>query len=348
MKQVRGQKVFLSDAVLSSLINTNYGLNVHSIDRILSIPKVSTNRGIFGFKNANELIDLPFVYQCIKWIRLNGFPFIPSVLPCKNGQVYFEHDNELYYMEEWVKGEDILFADLPLIEQIGSTLARFHQASEGIVPPKNSPRMEYGQRLEKLHRIHQDVQRWKSRYEPVPEWIMEPWMLDVLEMRCRLSSSYIRDVQNDVGGVKGVLSHGSLHQRNILLNAEGEIHLIDVESLLFAERTYDLASFIHYFAPSHNWNPSVIHRFIKGYHEASREPLSYSEWRCLFSFLAFPRRMESWCYRHFDHPTEFSYFKLLGILVHDQQKEDLFKQYYPSLLEPSLQLFEEMTKGGGR
>ncbi|WHY73092.1 phosphotransferase [Fictibacillus enclensis] len=345
MKQVRGQKVFLSNAVLSSLINTNYGLNVHSVERILSIPKVYTNGGIFGFKNANELNDLPFVSQCIEWIKQNGFPFIPSVLPCKNGQVYFEHNNELYYMEEWVKGKDILFADLPLIERIGSALARFHQAAEGAAPPADSFRMEFGKRAEKLNRIHQDIQRWKSGYEAVPEWTMEPWMLDRLEMRCRLSFSYLDQGQTDHARVKGVLSHGSLHQRNILLNTEGEVYLIDVESLLFAERTYDLASFIHYFAPSHQWNPSVMHRLIKGYHRGASEPLSYPEWRHLFSFLAFPRRMESWCYRHFDHPTEFSYFKLLGILVHDQVKENLFKQYHPDILGHSFRLFAEMAKG---
>ncbi|MCQ6267483.1 phosphotransferase [Fictibacillus sp. WQ 8-8] len=347
MKQDRGQKVFLSDAVLSSLIYTHYGLTVQSIERVLAIPKVHTDQGIFGFKNANELNDLPFVAHCIEWMKQNHFSFIPSVLPCHNGQVYFEHGNELYYMEEWAKGRDILFADLSLCERIGATLAHFHHAADGAVPPPDSSRMEYGSRVHKLIGVYQDIQKWKTEYKPVPEWTFEPWMLDVLETRCRLAYSYIHRLEEEHGEVKGALCHGSLHQRNILLDGDQKIYFIDVESLVFAERPYDLASFIHYYAPSYNWNPAVIHRFIKGYQEHSVQSLSFNEWKFLFSFLAFPRRVESWCYRHFGSqtPSESTYFKLLGILVHDQPKESLFTQFHPETLESSFHLFHEMVKG---
>ncbi|WP_026676857.1 phosphotransferase [Fictibacillus gelatini] len=348
----RGQKVSLSDHVIRRLLAHHYGLTVHSIHRVLDIPKVVTDRGTFGFKNAVELPDLSFIHHSIKQIK-NHYPYIPGIVPLLSGDVLLSFEDEIYYLEEWMDAEDVLFADDYLGEEIGAAIARFHAAAKGLVPDKKSFRFEWGNRRKKLRKVYKKIQDWKKNHYDLPEFLYERNILDFLEARCSLAYQYIENVSYSTlwedNPDCAVLCHGSLHQRNILIDGKRNIYFIDIESLSYAERVYDLASFIHYFAPYKGWNPLFIYRFIRGYQQNLTRPLSLDEWRCFFSYLAFPRRLYSWMHRHFDKSYEMepeeTYFKLLGIIIHDQPKDMFLKQFHPVTLPATIELAKELSKG---
>lgn len=326
------QKVFINKASVKRLISEFYGLPVNSINEVRGVYKVMTEAGIYAFKNAEELPDLTLIRNYVEHIRNSGFDRLPRIMLTISGNELIEHEGYFYYLEQWAEAKETI-KKTDCLEEIGLSLADFHRAARGLVPPFDSDRYGWGKRPDILRQCMERLHRWRSDGR---RGIYAGQMLDFLEYRCRLAYSYLNGISypNLLRQVQdsAVLCHGSLHHKNILLDNDHNIWFIDLESLIYAERTYDLAGLLHYFAPSREWDLSVVSNIINSYQSRLEAPLIKEEWKCMLSYLAFPRRMHNSMLQYFDktEKEEKAYFKLKKVIAADWSKEKIFMQLRPN------------------
>jgi CotS family spore coat protein len=314
------QKVKLKKYQVKDIILNHYGLAVHSIKSIRGILQVMTDNGCYSFKNAEEFPDLPLVHHCLETIRQNGFPFIPQLVPTLTGETNVSHEGEHYYLDRWVEGHELPKGNNDE-ESLGKALANFHRASEAVVMPEDSARNGYGKRAGFLDDCQRKLHKWLQNGTWINEF--DKQALDFLTYRCRLAYSYIRDVSAHHHSVKAAICHGSLHHENILIDDKDNIWFIDFESLVFAERVFDLAQLIHYYAYPHEWNPDVVDRILHSYQTQHKTPLSNEEYHYFLSYLAFPRRLSNSMIQYFENnpSSKKHYTKLLTVIQQEWPKE---------------------------
>jgi CotS family spore coat protein len=312
------------------LIVQHYGLPIEAIQKVRAIYKIKTPNGSFGFKNAEELPDLPFVADYLNQIRQNGFERMPGILLTSQGKHLVFHHDEAYFMEEWFDYEELPKESLPFLGDVGRSLADFHHSAKGLIPSSESNRFEWGKRKAFLLTDYHKLRTWRQRHLNTP---MENQILDFLFSRCYMALEYIKYVSPNLllkaCPDAAVLCHGGLHHKNILIDHHNKIWFIDFETMVYTERVMDLAQLLQYHAGSYNWNPVVVNTFLTAYIAQLKMPLCPEEWNILLSYLAFPRRFHNRMIRYFDNierPQEFL-IKLKETMDQDSAKDHLLSLF---------------------
>lgn len=324
-------EVKLNGDEVKALIEGHYDLDVLSVKKVRAIYKAETTRGAFGFKNAEELPDLPFVAGCLSEIKNRGFQWIPDTIPAKNGDFLIQHGGESYFMEEWIEATEVPKQSYPYMGRIGTILADFHRAAGGIIPLQGTPRYEWGTHKSFLLQAYQNLLVWKQLPGKPGVELLERQILDFLFYRCMLAYKFIRGVSFDVLKTvlpeSAVLCHGGLHHKNIMLDHTNQLWLIDFETMVYTERVMDLAQFLQYHASSYHWDPKVTYTFLSSYSSRLDRPIHRDEWHTFFSYLAFPRRFNNRMLRYFDNtdrPIEHL-MKLKETVDNEASKEPFLK-----------------------
>lgn len=267
-----------------SIIEKNYGVDVFSLEQVRAVYKVETSKGIYGFKNAEELLDLPFVVDCLQKMKKNGFPRVPDFLYAMDGQLLVYDENEAYFMEEWLDLKELPKHSRPYWEKIGEALANFHQASCSIGRPAPfHSRNRWGKQHVSIKKGYKRLLTLKSRFPSIP-------LLDYLQYRCEIAYEYIKNIAYEEIAYSGVWCHKGLQRRNIMLDHTMEIWFIDFETLSYAERVADLAHFLRQHADDYGWNPDSILRFLQSYQSGLADPIQQQEWSFFLSSLFYPKR----------------------------------------------------------
>ncbi|KIL37574.1 hypothetical protein SD71_02900 [Cohnella kolymensis] len=325
--ECRSQKVALKKHQVKDMIFKHYGLTVHSIKKIRGILKILMDKGIYSFKNAEELPDLDFVVRCLRVIRQNGFPFIPQLVPTVTGETKVSFEGESYYLDQWIEGDE-LPAGKNNEDLLGKALASFHRASQRIIIGSNSTRNGYGKRHAFLLDGNIKLHNWLQKGTLVTDF--DKQALRFLTYRCWLAYSYIKDVPAHPQTVIPALCHGSPHHENILVDSRNNIWFIDFESLVYAERMLDVAQLIHYYGYPFEWDSAVVHRLLNSYQRHHGTPISKAEVRYFLSYLAFPRRLYNAMNKHFDNEASSDkHDKKLKKLIEQEYAKERFLSTYP-------------------
>ncbi|GBF10180.1 phosphotransferase [Tepidibacillus sp. HK-1] len=327
--------VDLSPDIIKSLIEKHYDLKVHSMVKVRAVYKVNTSIGLFGFKGAEELTDLPLIANYLQKIRDHGYTKIPNFLRSKEGNYLIKYEKNDYFMEEWLDLEEIPNKSYPYVKKIGETLADFHHATLEIRPEQDSDRFEWGKQPDFLQHSYQKLFEWDQKFLYKSFNSLEKQMLDFLLKRNELAYQYIKDVDYHAllqfYPESAALCHGALQSRNIMLDEAGEIWLIDFETLAFAERVKDLAHFLEHHAKPYHWDTQMVFTFLNGYQSKLSRPITDDEWKIFFSYLAFPRRFYSRSIHYFDKkdlkPKDL--YKLKEMIESEIDKEPLFTLFCP-------------------
>lgn len=332
--------VDITPEAVKSIITTHYGLEVLAVEKVRGVYKVETPRGMYGFKNAKELLDLPFIADCLRKIRENGFKRIPDFIFSKNDHLLIHQDRETYFMEEWLDLREVPRYSYPYLKRIGIALADFHLATRTVpAPSRESPRYQWGLRHAFLEKCHQRLLRWRKQYACVPSKqsrSLECFILDYLLKRCRMAYQHIQGVSSsliDTDLYAAVWCHGGLHPKNIMLDKQENIWLIDFETMVYSERVMDLAQLLQYHASTYYWHPHVVHRFLRAYNSRLPTPISRQEWQLFLSYLTFPRRFHTRMMRYFNkrNPKSKNLQKLKETVEKEMIKENFLKHFirYP-------------------
>lgn len=132
------EKIRLDHETIRTLLLTNYGIEASVTEKLplgsANCYKVSTTTGTYflkEFQNDFPEDSLRREAELVNFLKQHDFP-TAAVLPMKNGSNYFQHENRLVYVQEFLEGRTYV-NDLPesLLTQSAELLGRLHRLLRG-------------------------------------------------------------------------------------------------------------------------------------------------------------------------------------------------------------------------
>ena len=207
----------------------------------------------------------------MRYLEGNGFP-VPKTIPTKSGEAFFEAESDgekkLIVLMEFIDGDE------PNLEEcateVGGLVGRFHQLME-MYPEEVSPKGKeffIGRYLEFLRKKNYPR---IAEYEELGERLWDK-VKDIPQGKC----------------------HGDLHRGNLLQNPDGQIYLVDFDTVCRAPLIFDvmvMCDMTDYFNLKQEdieLTKEVYKKFLLGYSDyhklSDEEILSFPYWVAIRHF----------------------------------------------------------------
>ena len=266
----------MHEKTLQDILKLNYGIESSSLE---FLREGGTHTYIVNGKNKYLLKVIGSAFSdtarqsvsIMRYLEGNGFP-VPETMLTKSGEAYFETETEgeksLIVLMEFIDGDE------PELEkcasEVGGLVGRFHRLMEKY-PERAVPKGKeffIGRYLEFLR---------KKNYPRIAEYE---------ELGERLWDKVKNFSQGNC--------HGDLHRGNLLQNADGNIFLVDFDTVCRAPLMFDvmvMCDMTDYFnlkSEDIELTKEVYQKFLSGYseyHALSREEiLSFPYWVAIRHF----------------------------------------------------------------
>jgi thiamine kinase-like enzyme len=206
----------------------------------LSLPKGSGNETYFAQSNERTYF-VKLGVQATKYQAVAFIGLTPQVLA--NGSL---GDGTPIIVQAYIAGRNPSRRDYHIhLEQFATAINRVHQSLEvKQVLPKVSSALYSVVGLESLDRIQQRWEYYKTQVPEVADFVDE-------------SLDYLRQQVMDFQGTGLVASHNDICNANWLISPNGQIYLIDLESMSLDDPALDIGATLWWYYP-----PQLRERFL--------------------------------------------------------------------------------------
>lgn len=276
----------------------NYDFNVTGIKRVRSVYKVETpekficlkkmRHGERKIRNGNILVD-----ELIN----SGFINVASYYKTKNGNRYVKYKKLLFYVTEWIDGEECTLNDITEAVNCANLLAQFHIATEKIDKKKleirnnlkNWPKL-FSSNLNDMEKFKKTIEKKKIKNEFD---LVYSNFIDNFYNRGMIALSYLNssDYYNisKLAVKNKTLCHDSFYYQNII-KKDDNYYIIDLDSLIIDLHVKDLGKLIRrlMFKKNYQWDFEKARFIIDGYNSVKK--LSVSEIEVMLALIVFPHK----------------------------------------------------------
>ncbi|HBF76272.1 MAG TPA: CotS family spore coat protein [Clostridiaceae bacterium] len=294
---------------INSIVNYSDNQNIQKILSYYSIipDEVVKIRSVYKIKYRNK-------YYCLKKLNhpnnkvsngkklvdiLNsrGFYNTAIYIPTNDGRNCVRHKNKAYYITNWIDGRECKIDDFEELKKAISLLATFHIKSSMINTkelklegPKNW--------IEELKKQQNDIENYKriisnkkilTSFDKLYLRYIDDFNHHLnLSIELLMKSNYLS--MRDSVMTKHTICHDSYYYQNILVDSNGKLYIIDLESILYDVHVYDIAKFIRriMYKKSYAWNFNYVKELIYEYDKISK--LTKEDLEVLLAFLIVPHK----------------------------------------------------------
>ena len=234
--------------------------------------------------------ELLFVYSAMEWAYRNGIS-VPKLLPSNDGNRYVIYNGMIFILSDWVGGDKCDF-DNPLhITLSAKTLSKLHKSSIDFKPISGSSNRSYLQNFNlSLVRHFNTLLDSANSAESTKDKFSKIYLknfdynLSLAKIALEISS----DIKND--DLSTSLCHGDYVNKNILIEDNKNVNLIDFDKCAYDYSAHDIAYFLRRFLkrPTTNWNIDSTLSFLDTYSQL--HPLSSADYKYILAYLAFPQK----------------------------------------------------------
>lgn len=289
-------------------ILANYDVNVLGIKEETHKGKkavwwVSTDEGLLVLKKlAMGEERFRFVLAALEHLRCGGVHLAPLV-KTKNDRPYVLEEGHCYILSLAVEGRppDYSHREIPMIMQ---SLAHFHRASEGFVPPEDvKVRLHLGTWAEGYER---DIKRVLQYLERGDGSAFSDRVMESLSTYVGMASEALRrllqggEYQAWVDRVREtpVLCHQDFAAGNLLITKDGDICVLDTDSLTIDLPARDIRKILNKAMKKRGgWDAALASKMLHYYNEVY--PLSHADLVVVGCDLLFPHLLFSITSKYF-------------------------------------------------
>ncbi|MDA8234315.1 MAG: CotS family spore coat protein [Clostridia bacterium] len=281
-------------------ILAHWELAPDKIKGVRDVYQVRTAVGIRALKQVREKEEkIRFIASALQHLANQGFTKMAGLVVTRDGLPYLVHQGEYWVVNPWIDGYEPKYVRGEEMARAASTLAAFHKAAEGYRPGDGiTPKNKLGRWIKKLESKAADLNHYrrmvdgKAELSPFDreflakaEWLCQKTRESIEALK---KSAYTR-LCNQYNQRKGYpLCHGDTAARNFVLNGEGDVYLIDFDSLAVDLRVIDLWRLLRRTLRKAKWDAALALQILDSYN--SIYPLSNDEYKVLFALLLFPEK----------------------------------------------------------
>ncbi len=270
---------------------TPYDIEVTDIEARDRWYEVSTADGNMALLfSEGDKSRLKYTAEAIQHLRSKGFTRCPGIIPTRDGSLYVEDGEHLYYLIELISGEFLMPSNQRLWEDGAKLLAEFHQASKGFRFPEGQGLWgewadSFARRYKRLSEYKASLQRILRRSD-FDRWFL--YYVDYFLEQCQgsiesLSSSKYSHIylkRQDEGG----FCHGGLIAGNLVEESTtGQLYLVNFHNLMGDIPSRDIGDLLNF---AGMWNIDRVDSFLETYNKTN--PLTQEEIELIQAYLRFP------------------------------------------------------------
>lgn len=292
-----GAKVIPTKEELSSIIKSNYNIEVIDIKPVRSVLKIITNNGDKGLIKGSKDKKINFLTSALNHTDKNGFKKFAHFAKNKKGRYTFQIGNNNYALIDWIPGREIDMDHLNELEEAARTYGQYHQAAKGFKIPKytkydnnlgawpNNLKSHYAMLLDfkKSLTVRKDLTSFDALFlktvDPVLEWCETAISL--------LNKSAYKQLVK-VNQSKPCLIHHSCYAQNLIYTPNGEVFLIDWGRSMIDLPIHDVANLMTRHLRHKKWDINRAQIILDGY--TSVKKISSDEMELLKLLISFPQK----------------------------------------------------------
>lgn len=285
---------------LLNLVLPKYDFDVLAVEKIRSAYKIYTNKGVFCLKRVgNGYRRAKKGYYVAQHLKANGFDNITDYYHTMDGKIFIRHKKSAFYMTYWIDGREVCSAFTDDIIKSAALLADFHNHAKGLKPDKHI-------------KIKAHYKKWdKSFKRCIEEMRLFKQTIDKMKLKSEFDYAYRSHIDffcaeaniaveilekshyvsiSDYMEREAYVCHDSFYYQNILMDKNGKLFIVDLESCILDIPISDLGKFIRRIMTKrkHKWDFDICRRIIESYTKV--RPISQEEYTLLFAMLVFPHK----------------------------------------------------------
>ncbi|MCX7745964.1 MAG: CotS family spore coat protein [Clostridia bacterium] len=308
------------------LVLSNYDLSVLGIKNESYKDKkgvwwIEIQNGLKILKKISNSEDtLKHILHAVSHLIKNGIK-IPSVNKTKDSREYVKIDETCYIVIDAVLGRNPNYNSPKELSKIVKELAKFHKASEGFFPlPDSKPKIHIGKWIEDYSSDLEDMKNFYekelSTTEPqaIGKWIIKefPYFLERANHAIEGLKGEEYKAWVEKGTNTGCLCHQDFAAGNLIMDANGDVFIIDTDSLTIDIPARDIRKLLNKIMKKNGkWDMELAKKIFSCYQ--SENPLSVSEWKVVMLDLMYPHlflgAMNKYYYRRDKEWTDEKYLK---------------------------------------
>jgi len=275
-----------------------WGLEAKGLKQVKDVVRVKAAGGRFCLKPLRHGRDRALLVAAVsRHVRSRGFEQVLPLLPTAAGDVCVDAGGDSFILMRWVSGREPNFGRGAELAACVETLAQFHLAARGFVPPAGiGVRDRLGRWVRSFARHLKDLESFHVRAgEASPPTEFDrlyrdayPWLLSRARqaLDTLLSSAY----QGHVTRARRQLPvvHGDAAARNFVCDDAGVAWLIDLDNCNYDLRTSDIYRLVRRTIKKQHWDFSLARSIIDHYEQVS--PLESAEFPLILARLQFPQK----------------------------------------------------------
>lgn len=312
-----------------------WDLRAEKIRWVRSIFQVFTEREIYSLKVVSDKDSRILFYDSvIRHVCDNGFKYLAPYIYTKDGNTIGYYGGERLILTKWIKGREIDYKNLDQVSKSAKVMGQFNRLSRGYTPPENVKiRDRRGKWLNKMTRKAGNVEQYikiakenQNEFDKLfldnSDWILEQSLLADDMIHNSAYKKKIKEIQ---------ICHGDPSKRNFLMDKEGQIYMIDFDSVRLDIVIADLWRFLRRILKKDQWEMEKIQHIIDGY--TSEYPMDKDDYYILLTFLTYPQKTYHLVHKYYEtrernQKFEKKMLKKLNSAISQQERRCKFLNCY--------------------
>lgn len=325
-------------------IMLNYNCEVVSIKKSRSAYEIETTTGKFCLKKMKHGFDkVKNGFNLVEELNKIGFDNTAKYIKTNEEEHFVKSKKRIFYLTEWIDGEECNLSKLDEAEECVKLLAKFHVATKQIDLSKlkikdnlkNWPKV-FNKNLNDLGYFKRVIERKKIKnefdikyYEHIDNFLN----IGITALKILDSSEY-NNISNVTPEEKG-LCHDSFYYQNIL-KKDYKYYIVDLDSIIIDLEISDLGKFIRRLMHKreYRWDFEKAKKLILSY--SSVKPISKEELKVMLTLIIFPHKFWKLGKKRYvknKNWNEKTYMRKLNRLIKNDEYQEKFLLDYLSFLE---------------
>jgi len=305
-----------------------YNANVTQIkfkdtEKQRAVYKIETVKNTFCLKKVyydkNQLL---FVYSAIEWLYRYGIN-VPRILPTLKGGRFAEKDNVLFILTDWIEGEKCNYDDIENVIDSAKNLACIHKVGTDFKPILGSAKREgfdniYASNEKHLQELlHCSNLAFKYR-DKFSKLFLDSFDTNIILTEKSLEISSTINFSN----LRRSLCHGDYVNKNIILDKNKNIYVIDFDKCKMDYCCHDISYFLRRILKreSTKWDLELALNSLGIYDKVLS--LTLDDYKYIVSYLSFPQKYWKISKDYYNNISKCNKYSFQTLMHHTASKSE--------------------------
>lgn len=291
-------------------------IKIKNTDKQRAVYKVTAlDNSVYCLKKVyyNET-TLLFIYSVVEWLYRNEIK-VARFLPSKDNKRFIEYKNMLFIFTPWLEGTKFNYDNFDDVIKASKNLAKLHSVTKDFFPIDGSlMKTGYDDLYISLNKHGKQLTECYNKASTINDDFSKIFMSTYKDNMSLVNKCLNLSHNINLDNLSRSICHGDYVNKNILINNNNEICLIDFDKCCMNFSATDISYFLRRLLKRENtkWNLDITKRCLYEYNLINH--LSADDIAYIFAYIIFPQkywRLSRDYYNNINKANKYAFCNLL-------------------------------------